>query len=74
MLFNTTKNKLDYYRRKDCMKKFCKDLKEHATKIIIYENKEMIPLTKEEEKMHHRQKKCYICNKSLYWKIQRRCS
>ena len=32
--FNTTKNKLDYYRGKDCMEKFCKDLKEHATKII----------------------------------------
>ena len=29
------------------MKKFCKDLKEHATKIINYEKKkEMIPLTK----------------------------
>ena len=24
--FNKTKNKLDYYRGKDCMKKFCKDL------------------------------------------------
>ena len=25
-------NKLDCYRDKDCMKKFCKDLKEHAKK------------------------------------------
>ena len=24
--FDITKNKLDYYRGKDCMKKFCKDL------------------------------------------------
>ena len=37
--FDKTKNKLDYYRGKDCMKKFCKDLTEHATKIINYEKK-----------------------------------
>ena len=44
--FDKTKNKLDYYRGEDCMKKFCKDLREHATKIINYEKKDMIPLTK----------------------------
>ena len=27
------------------MKKFCKDLREHATKIINYEKKKMTPLT-----------------------------
>ena len=32
------------------MKNFCLDLREHATKIINYEKKEMIPLTKKEEK------------------------
>ena len=37
--FDETKNKLDYYRGKDCMKKFCKDLRTHATKIINYEKK-----------------------------------
>ena len=37
--FDKTKNKLDYYRGKDCMKNFCKDLREHATKIINYEKK-----------------------------------
>ena len=41
--FHVTKNNLDYYRGQDCMKKICKDLKEHATKIINYEKKEMIP-------------------------------
>ena len=34
--FDTTKNKLYYYRGKDCMKNFCIDLREHATKIINY--------------------------------------
>ena len=40
--FDQTKNKLNHYRGKDCMKKFCKDLREHATKIINYEKKKMI--------------------------------
>ena len=35
--FNKTKNKLNYYRGKDCMKIFCKDLRTHPTKIINYE-------------------------------------
>ena len=48
--FDPTKNKLDYYRGKNCLKNFCLDLREHATKIINYEKKEMIPLTKEEKK------------------------
>ena len=45
------------------MKKFCPDLREHATKVINYEKKEMIPLTKKEEKKHNKQKVCYICKK-----------
>ena len=48
--FDTTKNKLDYYRSKNCMRNFCLDLSEHATIIINYEMKEMIPLTKEEKR------------------------
>ena len=32
------------------MKEFCLDLREHATKIINYEKKEMIPLTKRKRK------------------------
>ena len=37
--FDTTKNRLDYYRGKNCMKNFCLDVREHATKIINYEKK-----------------------------------
>ena len=36
---DVTKNKHNYYRGKDCMKSFCKDLKELATKIVNYEKK-----------------------------------
>ena len=41
--------------------KLCLDLREHATKIINYEKKEMIPLAKKKEKKHNKQKVCYIC-------------
>ena len=59
--FDKTKNNLDYYRGQDCMKKFCKDLKEHATKLINYEEKDMKPLTYKENKSYKNQKVCYIC-------------
>ena len=64
-LFDKTKDKLDYYRGKDCMKKFCKNLREHATKIINYEKKKMILLTTKEEIYHNKQKICYICKKEF---------
>ena len=63
--FNKIKNKLDYYRGHNCMKKFCKDLREHATKIINFEKKKMIPLTKKEKENHNKQKVCYICKKKI---------
>ena len=63
--FDTTKNKLDYYRDKNCMKNFCLNLREHATKIINYEKKEMIPLTKQEKRCIIDKKKCYICKKKI---------
>ena len=37
--FDFTKNKLDFYRGKDCMERFCKKLKKHILKIINYEEK-----------------------------------
>ena len=63
--FDITKNKLDYYRVEDCMKKFCLDLREHVTKIINYEKKKMMPLTKKEEKNHNKQKVCHKCRKEF---------
>ena len=61
--FDESKNKLNYYRGKDCMKIFCKDLKEHATRIIDYEKEKVIPLTKEEKINYNDQQICYICKK-----------
>ena len=63
--FDESKNELNYYRGKDCLKKFCKDLKEHATRIINYEKKKIIPLTKEEKINCNDQQICYICKKEF---------
>ena len=63
--FDESRNKLNYYRGKDCMKKFCKDLKEHAARIINYEKKKIIPLTKEEKINYNDQQICYICKKEF---------
>ena len=63
--FDEEENKLDYYRGKDCIEKLCKKLKKHAMKIINYEKKEMIPLTKEENKSYKEQKTCHICEEKF---------
>ena len=47
------------------MKRFCKDLKDHATKIIDFKKKNMIPLTKEEDDDYNKENICYICKKEL---------
>ena len=63
--FDESKNILNYYRGKYCMKKFCKDLRIHATKIINYEKKKIIPLPTEEKINYNDQKVCYICKKEF---------
>ena len=55
------------------MKKFCKDLREQATKIINYEKKKMRPLTKEEKIYHNEQEICYICKKEYDKNYEKNC-
>ena len=43
------------------MRKFCKDLKDHAIKIIDFKKKDMIPLTKEEKDNYNKENICHIC-------------
>ena len=75
--FDQTKN--NYSRGKDCMKKFCKDLRKHAAKIINYEKKKMIPLSKEEKINYNKQEICYICKKEFdtsnkkHYKVRDHC-
>ena len=37
--YDASKNELGYYREKNCMEKFCKDLRENAVRIINYKKK-----------------------------------
>ena len=64
--FDATKNKLDYYRGQDYMKKVCETLKEHLERTINCKKKkkkEMIPLTDEENESCLKQEVCHICKK-----------
>ena len=47
------------------MERFCKDLRNHAMKIINYEEKEMRLLTHKETNSYEKQKVCYICKKEF---------
>ena len=61
--FDTTENKLDCYRGKDCMIKFCKVLKKHVTRIINYEKKRNDTLKRKEKKVHNKQKELHMQKK-----------
>ena len=59
-------NKLDYYRGKDSLKRFCQDLKKQARSITDFGKKEMNELTDNEKFNHYIEDKCHICNKPFY--------
>ena len=47
------------------MEKFCEGIRDHAMKIINYEEKEVVPLTDKENKSYEKQRVCYICKKEI---------
>ena len=47
------------------MRRFCKDLKDHETKIIDFKKKNLTPLTKEEEDNYNKENICHICEKEF---------
>ena len=59
--FDDTRNRRYFCRGKDCIEKFCKDLKELGTEMINFKEKEIIPLTNKEIKSYEKQKVCHIC-------------
>ena len=65
--FDTTKNKWDFGREEDSIEGLCKKFKYYVMKIINYEEKEMIPLTDEENKSYEKQKVCHICKKKVLY-------
>ena len=63
--FDEKENKLNYCGGKDSVEKLCKKLKKRAMKIINYKEKEMISLTKEENKSYKKQEKYDICEEKF---------
>ena len=60
-LFRSIKNRHDVCRGKNFMKKFCKFLRKHAMKIIIFKKKTKRLLTKEQQESYENSKILYIC-------------
>ena len=60
-------NEQTFYRAKDCIKRFCRKLKELCLRVVNYEQREMIPLTDNENNYYEDQKKCHICNKKFWY-------
>ena len=65
--FNILENKHHVYRGKDCMKKFCESLKEHAMKKVIFKKKKIKKLTNKQKKPYENAKIFYICTEN--WRI-----
>ena len=59
--FRSLEKKHNVYRSKDCMKKFCEFLREHAIKITNFKEKKNKLLTKEKQESYEKSKICYIC-------------
>ena len=63
--FTSIENKHDVFRGKDCMKKFCGFLIEHAMKTINFKKEKMYLLTKEQRELYKKANICYICQDNL---------
>ena len=61
--FDNIGNKHTLHRGEDCIKNFCTSLREHATNVINFEKKKLLPLTKKDLKLHQDGTKYYICGK-----------
>ena len=70
--FRSIGNKHDVCRGKDCMKRFCEFLREHAMKIINFKKKKIKLLTKAQQESNEHAKICYICKGKFENKISER--
>ena len=61
--FRSMENKHDVYRCKDCRKKFCEFLREHAMKIFNFKKKTLKLLRKKLQELYENAKICYSCKK-----------
>ena len=63
--FDKKENNFNYHRGKDSIEKLFKKLKESVTEIINHKEKDMIPLTHEENNFYNEQEICYICKEKF---------
>ena len=68
--FDHLENKHTLYGGEYCMKMLCTSLREHATKVINFEKKKMLPLTKKELKLQQDATECYIWGKTFLKKFE----
>ena len=62
--FDGIENKHDVYRGEDCLRDFFESLRQHIMKIINFEKKKIVPLTKEQKESCEKTKIYYICKNS----------
>ena len=63
--FDHIEDKHTLFRGKDCMKKFCNSLREHAKKYNWFWKEKIVPLTREELTSYQDVKVCYTCGKRI---------
>ena len=63
--FDKSYNNSSHYRGEDCIRRFCKDLKNHVTRIVDFKRKFITSLTKDEEDGYDKENTCHICMKDL---------
>ena len=66
--FDDMENKYVLYHRSGCLKIICKSLREHAEKMIVFEKKKMLLLTKEELKSCRWKSMLYLWKNNLFKK------
>ena len=66
------KNKHNFYRGRECIKRFCSNLKELGTKICNYEEKEMIPLADKISYMKSKKNVTYVKKGFVMIKMKQR--
>ena len=59
------------YRVQQSMKRFCESFRGHSKNLIDFEKKNMLPLTKEEIKLHQDAKTCCICGRRISRKLSK---
>ena len=63
--FDETKNRRKFYRIKDCIEIFCRDLKELRTEIINYKDQEMTTLASDEVTLYEVKQYAIYAKKSF---------